>query len=127
MSLIESGESIETVSTLDGQQETGKLYVGGEPPASLGPVYAIRAAVREKRTTRQGVCIADCDASKNSALIASVKKLRDLVAKMFTITSEFELDLDEGNPLAPLLRIGMLQNWDRRSGKSIYEAAEVVR
>ena len=36
------------------------------------------------------------------------KTARDLVAKLFTITSEFEMDLDEDNPLAPLLRIGML-------------------
>ena len=32
------------------------------------------------------------------------KTARDLVAKLFSITSEFEMDLDEGNPLAPLLR-----------------------
>ena len=49
------------------------------------------------------------------------KIARDLVAKMFTITSEFELDLDEGNPLAPLLRIGMLlQIGDRPAAVSQY-------
>ena len=44
------------------------------------------------------------------------KKARDLVAKLFTITSEFEMDLDEGNPLAPLLRIGMLLQIGDRPG-----------
>ena len=49
------------------------------------------------------------------------KTARDLVAKLFTITSEFEMDLDEGNPLAPLLRIGMLlQIGDRPAAVTQY-------
>ena len=43
------------------------------------------------------------------------KVARDMVSRLFAITSEFEMDLDDANPLAPLLRIGMLAQIGDRS------------
>ncbi|MDD9865062.1 MAG: tetratricopeptide repeat protein, partial [Verrucomicrobiales bacterium] len=123
LSLIESGESIETVSTLDSQRETWEAVMWAGNHQHHWDQF-MPFAQRFAKNGQHGRASALLTAMLQKIPRADSKRkkiARDLVAKMFTITSEFELDLDEGNPLAPLLRIGMLmQIGDRPAAVSQY-------
>ena len=123
LSLGEMGELIETVSNLDDQRDIWESVMWAKNHQYHWDQF-MPFAQRFAKSGQHGKASALVTAMlhKITSVDSSRKKTaRDLASKLFTVISEFEMDLDEGNPLAPLLRIGMLlQIGDRPAAVNQY-------
>ena len=117
LSLDDMSQSGELVAGLQGQKKTWEAVMWAQDHQSHWDQFMPFAEnfLKNNRYARASTLLTAMLNKISRADDGRKKVARDMVSRLFTITSEFEMDLDDGNPLAPLLRIGMLMQIGDRS------------